>query len=141
MPLGEGVLSVNLGIPIIVVCHKIDMMLRGEKAQFLETNIDFIQRHLRNYCLSYAASLVFTEIFQYTNIERLYRYVLHRLYDYELNFKAEVSTKEQIFIPTGFDSQTLINELCKDANSSQNFYERIQKPIGLNSQQKVDPQL
>jgi len=32
MPLGEGVLSVNLGIPIIVVCHKIDMMLRGEKA-------------------------------------------------------------------------------------------------------------
>lgn len=42
MPLGEGVLKVNLGIPIIVVCNKIDLLVRGEKAQYLESNIDFI---------------------------------------------------------------------------------------------------
>lgn len=51
MPLAEGVLKVNLGIPIIVVCAKIDLMVRGEKAQYLESNIDFIQRHIRNYSL------------------------------------------------------------------------------------------
>ena len=32
MPLPEGVLKVNLGIPIIVVCNKIDLLLRGDKA-------------------------------------------------------------------------------------------------------------
>jgi GTPase SAR1 family protein len=32
MPLAEGVLKVNLGIPIIVVCNKVDLILRGEKA-------------------------------------------------------------------------------------------------------------
>lgn len=32
LPLPEGVLKVNLGIPIIVVCHKIDLLLRGDKS-------------------------------------------------------------------------------------------------------------
>lgn len=32
LPLPEGVLKVNLGIPIIVVCNKIDLLLRGEKS-------------------------------------------------------------------------------------------------------------
>ena len=32
IPLGEGVLKVNLGIPIIVVCMKADLLIRGEKA-------------------------------------------------------------------------------------------------------------
>lgn len=42
MPLPEGVLKVNLGIPIVVVCSKIDLLLRGEKTQLLETNLEFI---------------------------------------------------------------------------------------------------
>ena len=32
LPLPEGVLKVNLGIPIIVVCNKVDLVMRGEKA-------------------------------------------------------------------------------------------------------------
>lgn len=36
MPLPEGVLKRNLGIPIVVVCHKVDLLSRGDKAQFLE---------------------------------------------------------------------------------------------------------
>ena len=94
LPLGEGVLKVNLGIPIIVICTKIDLMMRGDKAQYLETNIDFIQKHLREYCLSYAASLVFTETLQMTNIELLYRYIIHRLYDYEFMIKSQVYAKD-----------------------------------------------
>ena len=42
MPLDEGVLMVNLGIPIIVVCQKADLLVRGEKANMLETNLNFI---------------------------------------------------------------------------------------------------
>ena len=32
MPLPEGVLEVNLGIPVIIVCTKSDIMLHGEKS-------------------------------------------------------------------------------------------------------------
>lgn len=32
LPLPEGVLKVNLGIPIIVVCNKVDLLMRGDKA-------------------------------------------------------------------------------------------------------------
>lgn len=42
LALGEGVLKVNLGIPIIVVCNKIDLLIHGEKAEFLAENMDFI---------------------------------------------------------------------------------------------------
>lgn len=42
MPLGEGVLKVNLGIPITVVVTKADLLQHGEKAKFLEENLEFI---------------------------------------------------------------------------------------------------
>jgi hypothetical protein len=42
LPLPEGVLKVNLGIPIIVNCTKVDLLMRGEKASYLESNLDFI---------------------------------------------------------------------------------------------------
>lgn len=52
MPLGEGVLKVNLGIPIIVICNKVDLInAQGEKAKLLQENLDFIQKHMREYCL------------------------------------------------------------------------------------------
>jgi hypothetical protein len=41
-PLEEGVLQINIGIPIVVACHKVDLISHGEKAQYLESNIDFI---------------------------------------------------------------------------------------------------
>lgn len=43
MPLGEGVLKVNLGIPIVVLCNKVDIIYQsGEKAKLLQENLDFI---------------------------------------------------------------------------------------------------
>jgi len=64
LPLPEGVLQVNLGIPITVVCHKVDLIGRGDKAQSLEQHIDFIQKNIRSYCLTYGASMMFTDIHQ-----------------------------------------------------------------------------
>jgi len=62
LPLPDGVLKSNLGIPITVVCHKIDLLTRGEKGQALEQHIDFIQKNVRAYCLTYGAAMIFTEI-------------------------------------------------------------------------------
>lgn len=104
VPLPEGVLKNNLGIPIIVACHKADLISRGDRAQFMEQNIDFIQKHIREHCLFYGASLIFTEIHQTANVEILYKYILHRLYDQEFKDRPQPNQKNSIFIPTGFDS-------------------------------------
>ena len=37
--------------------------------------------------------------------------MLHRLYSYDLQYKAEVLERENLFLPAGFDTPTLINEL------------------------------
>ena len=130
LPLPEGVLKVNLGVPIIVACHKVDLIGRGDKAQFLEQNIDFIQKNVRQYCLTYGASMMFTDIHQLTNIELLYRYLLHRLYDFEFKDKAQTTQKNSIFLPSGFDSLLLIDALCKGTQSeSKVFEEIIKKPV------------
>lgn len=42
MPLPDGCLKVNLGIPIIVVVNKGDLLLHGDKKSFLDENFDFI---------------------------------------------------------------------------------------------------
>ena len=60
MPLPPGVLKVNLGIPIIVVCNKIDYLsVHNERSKFLEENLDFIQKHVRQYALQYGATVTF----------------------------------------------------------------------------------
>jgi hypothetical protein len=62
-------------------------------------------------------------------VELLYRYILHRIYDSEFASRPQINEKDQIFIPTGFDSLMLINELCKGAEDGL-FEERIKKPQG-----------
>ena len=75
MPLGEGVLKVKLGIPIIVICNKIDIIHQsGEKAKLLQENLDFMQMHLREHSLLYGASVMFTSAKQKEsrNLDTLY---------------------------------------------------------------------
>ena len=116
MPLPPGVLKVNLGIPVIVVCNKIDLLqASGEKSKFLEEHLDFIQKHVREYSLQYGATVLFTSAKsnQDRNLDTLYQYMLSRLYDFDFYGKPQQLEKDQLFIPSGFDSLNLINELCK----------------------------
>ena len=116
MPLGEGILKVNLGIPIIVLCNKIDIIHQsGEKAKLLQENLDFIQMHLREYALLYGATVMFTSAKskESKNLDTLYQYVNSRLYNYSFASKPQIVEKDELFIPSGFDSLNLIRELCK----------------------------
>lgn len=143
LPLPEGVLQINLGIPIVVVCHKVDLIARGDKAQLLEQNIDLIQKHVRSYCLTYGAAMMFTDIHQQTNLELLYRYLLHRIYDYDFTDKAQIQQKNSIFIPAGFDSLLMIDTLCKGTADEKKVYEEvIKKPASMtNAQSKVKAEI
>ena len=115
MPLSQGVLKVNLGIPIVVLCNKIDIIHQtGEKAKILQENLDFIQMHLREYSLLYGAAVMFTsaKARESKNLDTLYQYINYRLYD-KIKFakKAQIIEKDELFIPTGFDSLNLIKQL------------------------------
>ena len=113
MPLPEGCLKVNLGIPIVVVVNKVDLVLHGDKKAFLDENFDFIQKHVREYSMQYGATVIFTSATTNRNLNVCYQYLLHRLYSYDLQYKAEVLERENLFLPAGFDTPTLINELSK----------------------------
>lgn len=53
LPCGEGVLTKNLGVPIVVVCNKADGVEMLEKEYSYKDDIFvYIQQHLRRICLS-----------------------------------------------------------------------------------------
>ncbi|KAK1330476.1 hypothetical protein QTO34_010665 [Cnephaeus nilssonii] len=52
LPLGDNVLTHNLGIPVLVVCTKCDAVNVLEKEHdYRDEHFDFIQSHLRRFCL------------------------------------------------------------------------------------------
>lgn len=115
MDLPEGVLKVNLGIPIMVVVSKVDVLLHGEKKQFLEANLDFIQKHVREYCLAYGASVCFASANANKNLDCFYQSIVSKHYGFDFGFRPEVIERDALFLPAGFDSPSLIEELTRAA--------------------------
>eukprot|EP00922_Rhytidocystis_sp_ex-Travisia-forbesii_P051898 GHVS01077034.1.p1 GENE.GHVS01077034.1~~GHVS01077034.1.p1 ORF type:complete len:287 (+),score=31.82 GHVS01077034.1:148-1008(+) len=102
----EAVLDCNVGIPIIVVCCKSDacsaLDTRDEQGK-----LECIQAYLRKSCLAYGAGLVYTSMKDGrngTNVALLYRYLMHRLYQFPLREPANTSTKDALFLPSGWDT-------------------------------------
>ncbi|KAJ2081449.1 hypothetical protein H4R24_002330 [Coemansia sp. RSA 988] len=80
LPLGNGVLSANLGLPLIVVCTKSDTMgvLERERG-FSEEDFDYVQQVLRAVCLRFGAALIYTSTHNPATFATLYHYLVHRL--------------------------------------------------------------
>ena len=113
MELPDGVLVTNLFIPTAVVCSKVDLIEHGEKdiKNILEQNIDFIQHQLRDFCIHYGSTLVFCSCNSNSNIQLIYEYILHRIYDTDFAHTSNINDKEALFVPTGFDSPELIAQM------------------------------
>ncbi|KAJ2558490.1 hypothetical protein EV175_000760 [Coemansia sp. RSA 1933] len=80
LPLGNGVLENNLGIPLIVVCTKSDAMSVIERERgFKEEGFDYIQQILRAVCLRFGAALIYTSTHNPKTFSTLYHYIVHRL--------------------------------------------------------------
>jgi len=131
LPLSEGVLTNNLGVPLVVVCTKTDTteMLEKEFA-YKEAHFEFIQQYLRRICLSYGGSLIYTSAKKEKNCDVLLQYLRHKLYGFDFVYKAQELEKDTIFMPAGADSMAKIQvdfenqSLTKD---SEEPYEEIIK--------------
>ena len=69
--------------------------------------------HLREYCLQYGASVIFTSASANKNLDCLFQYLLHRMYDWDFLLKSELLERDQFFLPAGKDNKELIETLAQ----------------------------
>ncbi|KXJ23784.1 Cytoplasmic dynein 1 light intermediate chain 2 [Exaiptasia diaphana] len=133
LPLEEDVLVDNLGLPVVVVVTKTDCMSALEKDRdYREEHFDFIQQHIRRYCLKYGAALFYTSVKENKNCSLFLKYILHRIYGLPFHSSALVVDKDSVFIPSGWDSIkkiNIVNEHLKGIHPDDNFDDHIIKPI------------
>ncbi|CAF0772619.1 unnamed protein product [Brachionus calyciflorus] len=132
LPLDPSVLNSNLGIPIIVIVTKSDYIsILDKDMEYRIEHFDFIQYHIRKFCLDYGAALFYTTVKEKKTFDRLYRYLIHKLYSYPFNSASSVVDRELIFIPSGWDNEGKINILLENSTtikSDSDFSEIISKP-------------
>ncbi|MBN3279581.1 DC1L1 protein, partial [Polyodon spathula] len=132
LPLGENTLTHNLGVPLLVICTKCDAISGLEKEHdYRDEHFDFIQSHIRRFCLQYGAALVYTSIKENKNIDLLYKYIVHILYGFPFNFPAQVVEKDAVFIPSGWDNEKkigILHENFQTLKAEDSFEEVIIKP-------------
>ncbi|KAJ5077495.1 dynein light intermediate chain [Anaeramoeba ignava] len=115
--LPKDVLIHNLGIPIIVACSKSDIISDYErKYRFTDSIWSYVQAKIRRMCLNYGAGLVYISGKEDYNLSIFKDYILHLLYGFEFNYKAQIIERERIFIPIGWDSDAKIKLLTMNTN-------------------------
>ncbi|XP_048886721.1 cytoplasmic dynein 1 light intermediate chain 2 isoform X2 [Brienomyrus brachyistius] len=132
LPLGENVLTHNLGVPVLVLLTKCDAISVLEKEHdFREEHFDFMQSHIRQFCLQYGAALIYTSVKEEKNLDLVYKYMVHKLYDFQLTTPALVVEKDSVFIPSGWDNEkkiAILHENFTTVKVEDPFEDFITKP-------------
>ncbi|EAR92881.3 cytoplasmic dynein 1 light intermediate chain 1 (macronuclear) [Tetrahymena thermophila SB210] len=134
VPLPEGSLTSNLGIPIVILANKSDLI-----AQSNDQQSQIVLYYLRKYCLQYGASLVFTSSKNQESLEIYYEYMLHTLYGFKNKNKSEIYTIDSIFIPSGSDNLNLLkqsNSTIFEQCDSKPYEELVKRPTSKNQRQE-----
>ncbi|KAM9860430.1 cytoplasmic dynein 1 light intermediate chain 2 isoform 2-T2 [Aulostomus maculatus] len=132
LPIGEGTLTHNLGIPVLIVCTKCDAISVLEKEHdYREEHFDFIQSYIRRFCLLYGAGLIYTSVKEEKNLDLLYKYIVHKVYDFQFTTPALVVEKDAVFIPSGWDNEKkigIVHENITTVRPDDPFEDFITKP-------------
>eukprot|EP00029_Vermamoeba_vermiformis_P012908 TRINITY_DN7857_c0_g1_i1.p1 TRINITY_DN7857_c0_g1~~TRINITY_DN7857_c0_g1_i1.p1 ORF type:complete len:482 (-),score=158.90 TRINITY_DN7857_c0_g1_i1:31-1476(-) len=129
-PLPEGVLTHNLGVPVVVVCTKSDAVEGLEKDYgYKDSHFEFIQQHLRRTCLQYGASLIYSSIRKEINVDLLLQYLQYLLFGMEFNHNPQLIQRDAIFVPAGWDSLNKIEIDFKNQKLTNNPDEEFEKII------------
>ena len=119
LALTEGALVKNLGLPIVLVCTKVDTMRSLEKEyDYRDAHVEYVQLALRKLCLEYGAALFYTSAKENVNCEAVFDYLAHRLYDFPWTGSEQILEKESILIPSGWDSKSRMGTLEENVRGS-----------------------
>ncbi|KAF5269240.1 hypothetical protein FQR65_LT02541 [Abscondita terminalis] len=117
-PLPEGTLTSNLGLDIVVVVTKTDYIQNLEKEHdYKDEHLDFMQQHIRRFCLQYGAALFYTSAKEDKNCDLLYKYLTHRIYGFPFRTPALVVEKDAVFIPAGWDNMKKVSILYENMHT------------------------
>jgi len=119
-----------LPVPLVVVGTKSDVITDALDDLDTELRLEFIQKHLREFCLENHASLTYTSSKLAKNIEKLLHYLMHRLRPQDLLLekvephdegdngagRAICTERDSIHIPLGLDHNQLIEALANTKN-------------------------
>uniref|UniRef100_A0A4W2BSD3 Dynein light intermediate chain n=2 Tax=Bos TaxID=9903 RepID=A0A4W2BSD3_BOBOX len=132
LPLGADTLTQNLGVPVLVVCTKCDAISVLEKEHdYRDEHFDFIQSHIRKFCLQYGAALIYASVKENKNIDLVYKYIVQKLYGFPYKIPAVVVEKDAVFIPAGWDNDKkigILHENFQTLKAEDNFEDIITKP-------------
>ncbi|XP_048482713.1 cytoplasmic dynein 1 light intermediate chain 2 isoform X4 [Plutella xylostella] len=113
--LGDGVLTTNLALDMLVVITKTDYMSTLEKEHdYRDEHLDFMQQWIRRFCLQYGAALFYTSAKEDKNCDLLYKYLTHRIYGLPFRTPALIVEKDAVLIPAGWDSMKKISILYEN---------------------------
>lgn len=133
LPLPDGVLTKSMGLPIIVVITKCDSMTNLEKENdYKDEHFDFMQYHLRKFCLEYGAALFYSSVKEKKNIDKLYKYIVHKCYGYSFTATAAIVERDAVFIPFGWDNPKKADILLENLHrlkSTDKYSDVFVKPI------------
>lgn len=133
LPLPENTLNCNLGIPVVVVVTKTDGITVLEKEHdYKEEHFDFIQQHLRKFCLNYGAALIYTSVKEEKNCDLLFKYLVHRIYGFSFSMPAYVVEKDSVFVPAGWDTEkkiSILNENLASVKPEDLYEDVLSKPV------------
>ena len=65
---------------------------------YKEEHWDFIQLHIRRFCLQFGAALFYTSVKEDKNCDLLYKYLAHRIYGMQFRTPALVVEKDAVFM-------------------------------------------
>ena len=128
MPLKEGVLKTNCGVPLVFVINKSDTIIEHQNNKKIEEDSEFILSHIRLLALEYGATIIYTSGKANINLTILYDYICHILFNFELPHKPNLIEKEAYFIPAGFDDLKSLNSNEEISNYLEEPYEFRIKP-------------
>ncbi|XP_067001575.1 cytoplasmic dynein 1 light intermediate chain 2 isoform X2 [Anabrus simplex] len=147
LPLGDGVLTRNLGLDVVVVVTKTDYMSTLEKDfDYRDEHFDFMQQWIRRFCLQYGAALFYTSAKEDKNCDLLYKYLTHRIYGFPFRTPALVVEKDAVLIPSGWDNMKKISILYENMQSMKpdDYYRDvivqpiIRKPVTRESETQAE---
>jgi dynein light intermediate chain 1 len=131
--LPSHILSRNTGLDIVVVVTKTDYISTLERDNdYKDENFDFIQFHIRQFCIQYGAALFYTSVKEDKNCDLLYKYLVHRMYGLPFKTPALIVEKDAVFIPAGWDNEKKMAILHENMSSFKpdDYYNNvIQKPV------------
>ncbi|KJP89448.1 hypothetical protein AK88_00891 [Plasmodium fragile] len=121
----DGLIKINMSFPIFFVICKSDgyEILNNRTYQGY---IDVIIAYLRNLAVNYQAAIIFCNTAnnkEGKNVKLLYRYIMHRIYNFPFSDNAILDDYERAFVPSGYDDESLINESIQNT-----FVENFNKP-------------